>query len=153
MRLIGNIIWLIFGGFETAIAWFFCGLVSLISIVGIPWARSCFTIGLLALWPFGKSTMRRDDLYLQGDVGTSALGTIGNIIWFILAGWWLALMHLVIGVVLCITIIGIPFGIQHFKLAKLALLPVGVDVVDSDIADLAKNMSAADKLELMRRYR
>ncbi len=134
-----------------AIGWFMCGIVAVITIVGIPWARACFTLGLLSLWPFGKSTIRRDDLYLSGDIGTSALGTIGNIIWLIFAGIWLAIGHLLLGLVFCITIIGIPFGIQHFKLAKLALLPIGVTVTDSDIADLARNMSAADKLDLMRR--
>jgi len=150
MKVLGNIIWLIFGGLELAFTWCVVGILCAISIVGIPWARSCFVIARLALWPFGKSTIRRDELTLADDIGTSELGTVGNILWLIVAGWWLALTHLVIGLLMCITIVLIPFGLQHFKLAKLALFPIGVTVTDSDIADLAQSLSAREKLDLLR---
>jgi len=150
MKLLGNIIWLIFGGLELALLWCIVGILCAISIIGIPWARSCFVIARLAVWPFGKSTIRRDELTLSEDIGTSELGTIGNILWLIVAGWWLALGHLIIGLLLCLTIIFIPFGLQHFKLAKLALFPIGVTVTDTDVADLAQNLSARDKLDILR---
>lgn len=129
MRLIGNVIWLLLGGLEMAIAWFICGLIMFVSIIGIPWGRSCFELGMLALWPFGRQAVHRESLGKQ-DIGTGALGCVGNILWFVFAGIWLAIGHVFFGIVFCITIIGIPFGIQHFKLAGLALAPIGKTIVD-----------------------
>ncbi len=121
MRLLGNIIWVIFGGFETALGWLLAGLIMIVTIIGIPWAKSCFTIALLALWPFGRRAVPQGGL-------AGPLGLVGNIIWFVLAGWWLALGHLLVGLLFFITIIGIPFGLQHMKLARLTLAPVGMIV-------------------------
>ncbi len=134
MRLLGNIIWLIFGGLEMAVAWFIAGLVMYISIIGIPWGRSCFTIGMFTLFPFGQQVIRRDKIQGHGDIGTSPAGTLGNLIWFLVAGWWLALGHLVAAILLFVTIIGIPFAIQHLKLAGVSLFPIGKTVVSNETA-------------------
>ena len=128
MNIILNLLWLLFGGWTTAISWFTSAIIMVISIVGIPWARAAFNIGLLNLWPFGSSVVDRK--HVSGaDIGTGALGTIGNILWFVFCGWWLALAHLFFGVCLCITILGIPFGLQHFKLAGISLAPIGKAIV------------------------
>lgn len=129
MRLLGNILWLIFGGLGMAICWALIGVVAIITIVGIPWAKSCFVIARLALLPFGSDVAKRDELSGDEDIGTGTLGFIGNIIWFILAGVWLAIAHLTLAVASFITVIGIPFGIQHIKLSLLALAPIGKTVI------------------------
>jgi uncharacterized membrane protein YccF (DUF307 family) len=130
MSLLGNILWLILGGFVTGLAWWFAGLIAFISIIGIPWGRACFVIGQLSFMPFGKEVVNRADVSGQEDIGTGALGMIGNVIWFIFAGIWLALAHLMSALFCFVTIIGIPFGIQHLKLAAIAIAPIGKTVVD-----------------------
>jgi len=121
MRTILNLIWFVLGGFLMGLGWWVAGLVMAISIVGIPWARSCFMIGTFCFTPFGREAVER------GDPGV--LSTLGNIIWFLVAGWWLALGHVMSALANFATIIGIPFGIQHLKLAMCALAPVGKTVV------------------------
>lgn len=125
-----NVAWLILGGFIMGLGWWLVGLLALISIVGIPWAKACFVIGKFSFFPFGKTAVDREDVTHTQDLGTSIFGSIGNIIWFILAGWWLALGHVIAAVASFITIIGIPFGWQHLKLARIALLPIGKTIVD-----------------------
>ncbi len=120
MNIILNLLWLFLGGFATATSWFIASLIMLISIVGIPWAKACFNIALMNLWPFGSKIEKRESA-----PALSALSTLGNIVWFIVAGWWLALGHLGLGILFCISVIGIPFGVQHFKLAALSIRPVG----------------------------
>jgi len=132
LRVLGNIIWFLLGGVIMGLAWWLAGVLALITIVGIPWAKSCFVIGAFSFFPFGKEPVNRRDLTGEDDIGTGALGMIGNVIWFLLAGIWLAIGHLTSAVACFITIIGIPFGIQHLKLALIALAPVGQTVVDSD---------------------
>jgi uncharacterized membrane protein YccF (DUF307 family) len=132
LRVLGNILWFVLGGVVMGLAWWLAGLLALITIVGIPWARSCFVIGSFAFFPFGKEPVNRRDLTGRDDIGTGVLGLIGNIIWFIFAGIWLAIGHLMSALACFITIIGIPFGIQHLKLAMIALAPVGQTVVRSD---------------------
>jgi len=132
MSLIGNIFWFILGGFEMGLAWWLFGLLAFISIVGIPWGKSCFVIGWFAFFPFGRVAVSRKELTGNDDIGTGTLGLIGNIIWFIFAGIWLAIGHLASALICFITIIGIPFGIQHLKLAGLALAPVGMTIVSKD---------------------
>lgn len=123
-----NLLWLILGGWTTAISWFTSALIMVISIVGIPWARAAFNIGVLNLWPFGSKVM--DRAKISGpDLGTGALGFLGNILWFIFCGWWLAALHVILGLLFSITIIGLPFGLQHFKLAKISLAPIGKTIV------------------------
>ena len=124
-----NILWVVLGGLVMALGWWLAGLVCAITIVGLPWARSCFVIGAFSLWPFGQEAISRRDLTGHHDLGTGALGLIGNVVWFLVAGWWLAIGHLTSALACFITIIGIPFGIQHIKLALIALAPVGMTVV------------------------
>ncbi|HHV65723.1 MAG TPA: YccF domain-containing protein [Peptococcaceae bacterium] len=120
MNLIGNIIWLVFGGILGAIFWFLAGLVLCLTIIGIPFGLQCFKISRLVLWPFGKEVQ-------LGGFGVG--GLLLNILWLIFIGWELAVVHLVIGILFCITVIGIPFGLQHFKFAQLALVPFGAKII------------------------
>jgi len=131
-RLLGNILWFVLGGFVMGLMWFLLGVLAFITIVGIPWSRACFVIAGFAFWPFGKEPVNRKDVSKRDDVGTGALGFLGNVIWFFLAGIWLAIGHLVSAVACFVTIIGIPFGIQHVKLAVISLAPIGQTIVDSD---------------------
>lgn len=121
MKLIGNIIWLLFGGIVIAIEYFIGSLVLMITIVGIPFGIQTLKMAALAIWPFGRDTR----------VHTRASGClyiIMNIIWLIFGGLWIAVSHAIFGLLLCITIIGIPFGLQHFKLTSIALTPFGRDI-------------------------
>lgn len=122
MNTLGNIIWLIFGGLISAIGWFLAGLIWCISIIGIPVGLQCFKLAGLSLSPFGK-----DVIY-----GSGGVSLIVNIIWLIISGLPLAMTHVASGLILCLTIIGIPFGLQHFKLAKLALMPFGTQIVSAN---------------------
>jgi uncharacterized membrane protein YccF (DUF307 family) len=124
-----NILWVVLGGFVMALGWWLAGLICAITVVGLPWARSCFVIGRFSLWPFGQEAVNRRDLHGRDDLGTGALGMIGNVLWFLVAGWWLAIGHLTSALACFVTIVGIPFGIQHMKLALIALAPVGMTVV------------------------
>lgn len=137
MGFIGNVLWFVFGGFVMGLSWWLAGLLALITIVGIPWAKACFVIGQFAFFPFGKVAISRKDLSKQDDIGTGALGLLGNILWFIFAGVWLAIGHLLTALLCFITIIGIPFGYQHLKLAMLALAPIGKTIVDKEAAAAA----------------
>jgi uncharacterized membrane protein YccF (DUF307 family) len=124
-----NILWIIFGGAEMAFGWLVAAIVMAITIVGLPWARAAFNIAVYTLLPFGSRAVRRDELTGIGDTGTGPLGLLGNLIWLVLAGWWLALGHLVMAVLFAITIIGIPFAWAHLKLAGIALWPIGKTIV------------------------
>lgn len=129
MSTIGNILWFVLGGFFMGLGWWLVGLLCAITIVGLPWAKACFVIGQFAFLPFGKEAVNRAVVSGVEDIGTGALGTIGNVIWFIFAGIWLALGHLASALACFVTIIGIPFGVQHIKLALIALAPVGKTIV------------------------
>jgi uncharacterized membrane protein YccF (DUF307 family) len=132
MLFILNVIWFVLGGFFTGLAWTFAGLIMAFTIVGLPWARSCFMIARYTFWPFGYDLVSRDELYGRHDLGTGTLGTIGNVIWFVLAGWWLAVSHLTLAVGFAVSIIGIPFAWAHVKLAMASLFPVGKTIVESE---------------------
>ena len=121
MRLLLNILWFIFGGWISGTLWLLAGLILAITIVGLPWTPAAFRIAGFSYWPFGKVVVERDD-------GPASL--LLNILWFVFAGWWLALHHIVLAVPLAISIIGIPFAWQHVKLAGLALTPVGKAVIE-----------------------
>ncbi|TMJ34123.1 MAG: YccF domain-containing protein [Alphaproteobacteria bacterium] len=138
MILILNILWFILGGFLSGLGWLLATFVMAITIIGLPWARSCFTLAMFSFWPFGRDVVSRKDLTGRDDLGTGTLGLIGNVIWFVLCGWWLALWHIAAAVTLGITIIGIPFALQHLKLALASLLPVGKTVVDYDTIDTSR---------------
>jgi uncharacterized membrane protein YccF (DUF307 family) len=124
MRLILNIIWLIFGGLILALGYVVAGIICCILIITIPFGIASFRMANYALWPFGRTTVRSPT--------AGVMSVIGNIIWIIVAGWWLALGHLVSGIAECITIIGIPLGLANFKLIPVSLMPLGVRIVDSD---------------------
>jgi uncharacterized membrane protein YccF (DUF307 family) len=124
-----NILWLLLGGLWMAFAWVVAAVIMAITIIGLPWARAAFNIAVYTLLPFGQKAVRRNGLTGQSDIGTGPLGFIGNLIWLLLAGWWLALAHLVTAVVLAVTIIGIPFAWAHVKLAGIALWPIGKTIV------------------------
>lgn len=129
IALILNVIWVVFGGFFMFLGWMLAALLMVVTIIGIPWARSAFVIGLYALWPFGREAVDRDVVTGREDLGTGPLGIVGNVIWFLLAGWWLALGHLLSAVALILTIIGIPLAWAHVKLAMISLFPIGKTVV------------------------
>ena len=132
LRLVLNILWIVFGGVWMALGWVIAGVLMAITVVGLPWARSAFTIARYALLPFGFRAVPRGLVTGHGDLGTGALGVFGNLVWFLLAGWWLALGHLVTAVALALTIIGLPFAWAHLKLVGLALWPIGRAIVADD---------------------
>lgn len=124
MKLLGNIIWLIFGGIELALGYIVAGALLCLTIVGIPFGWQLFKLSELALWPFGKEVRQKEQ-------STGCLSLLMNLLWIFVGGIWLAVSHALLGMVFCITIIGIPFGLQHFKLALLILTPFGHEVVGS----------------------
>ncbi|GAB2874947.1 YccF domain-containing protein [Microbulbifer echini] len=150
MRTLGNFLWFILGGIFMGLCWWFFALIAFISIVGIPWGRACFVMGKLSFFPFGHEAISRKELTLNEDIGTSGFGLIGNIIWFLFAGIWLAIGHLVHAIACFITIIGIPFGIQHLKLAGISLSPIGKTVVDKEVAQAARMRNANATVSQMR---
>jgi uncharacterized membrane protein YccF (DUF307 family) len=152
MRTIGNVLWFVFGGFWMGLGWWLAGIICALSIVGLPWAKACFVIGRFAFLPFGKEAISRAELTGAEDVGTGALGMVGNILWFLVAGVWLAIGHVITACACFITIIGIPFGIQHLKLAGLALAPVGKTIVSSEEALSARLYAAQMHVTRQRPY-
>ena len=124
MRLILNIIWFVLCGWWLAILYVLAGIVAFILIITIPFGIAAFRIAGYALWPFGRSVV------VRRDAGVASV--IGNILWIILFGWWLAVGHLTTGIALCVTIIGIPLGLANFKLIPISLVPLGVQIVPSD---------------------
>ena len=121
MKLVGNLIWLLFGGLITALEYFVSSLFMMITIIGIPFGLQTLKLGILALWPFGKEVTET-----HGNHG--CLQLLMNVIWLFIGGFWICLTHIGFGLLLCITIIGIPFGRQHFKMATLALTPFGKEI-------------------------
>jgi uncharacterized membrane protein YccF (DUF307 family) len=124
MRLLLNLLWLVLCGFWMCLAYLLAGALWCLTIIGIPFGIASFRIGLFALWPFGRTIVEKP----RSGVGSA----IGNILWFIFSGVWLALAHAITGVLLCLTIIGIPLGLANFKMIPISLFPLGKDVVPSD---------------------
>jgi len=122
MRLLLNLLWFVFGGFISGTLWLLAGLLLAVTVIGLPWTPAAFRMAGFSYWPFGKVVVDRDD---------GAASLVLNLLWLILAGWWLALHHLVLAFALAITIIGIPFAWQHVKLAAASLAPVGKAVVEA----------------------
>lgn len=143
MSLILNILWFVLGGALSGLAWAIAGVLMAITIIGLPWARSCFMLASFSFFPFGRDVVSRRDLHGKDDLGTGTLGLIGNIVWFVLCGWWLAIWHISAAVALGITIIGIPFAVQHVKLAVASLFPIGKSVVDYDTPRLPPGTSVS----------
>jgi uncharacterized membrane protein YccF (DUF307 family) len=132
MSLLLNLLWIIFGGLWMALAWIVAAILMAITIIGLPWTRAAFNIALYTLLPFGQRAVSRAEYTGRQDLGTGPLGVIGNLIWLVIAGWWLTLLHLMTAVLLAVTIIGLPFAWAHIKLAGLALWPIGKMIVPSD---------------------
>ena len=124
MNTMGNLIWLLFGGLISAIGYIVGGLVLCLTIIGIPFGLQCFKLAHFVLWPFGR-------MAVNGSSGSGCLALVLNIIWLFFGGLWIALAHLVFGLLLAITIIGLPFARQHFKLIEVSLLPFGKTIVDA----------------------
>ena len=122
MNLLGNLIWLIFGGFFAALGYLLGGFVLCLTIIGIPWGLQCFKLVDLVLWPFGKKV-------ISDNTNTGCLSTFCNLVWLLCGGLYTAIIHVVMGILLSITIVGIPWGRQHFKLIEISLMPFGKKVV------------------------
>lgn len=154
MRAAGNVIWFVLGGWYTALFWLIGAAVFAISIVGLPLTRAAVEMAKMSAWPFGKEVVHIRDLDRKGlSLGTAATGTVGfifNVLWACTFGALLFLSYLVAGILCCLTIIGIPFGLQSFKLAGISLWPVGRRVVSIEAANIVRNERAAD---LLSRYR
>jgi uncharacterized membrane protein YccF (DUF307 family) len=123
VTMILNVLWLIFGGWISGLLWTVAGCILAITIIGLPWTPAAFRMASFSFWPFGRHIVDKPT--------GQDLSLVLNIVWFVLAGWWLALHHLVLAVVLGVTIIGIPFALQHLKLAVISLAPVGKDVIEA----------------------
>jgi uncharacterized membrane protein YccF (DUF307 family) len=123
MNTTGNLVWLIFGGLFAAIGYFVGGFVLCMTIFGIPWGLQCFKLAGLVLWPFGKK-------WVSDSQAAGCLNTICNLIWIVFGGWYVALVHILMGLLLSITIIGIPWGKQHFKLVEISLMPFGKRIIE-----------------------
>jgi uncharacterized membrane protein YccF (DUF307 family) len=136
LSLLLNLLWIVFRGLWMAIGWVIAGIVMAITIIGLPWARAAFNIAAYTLLPFGSKAVSRAAYSGREDIGTGPLGVLGNLVWLVLAGWWLALGHLITAVLLACTIIGIPFAWAHLKLAGLAIWPIGKMIVPAEDAPL-----------------
>lgn len=121
MRTLLNLIWLVLSGFWLFLGYLAAGIVLCLLIITIPWGIASFRIGIYALWPFGNTIVDKPS--------SGAFSFLGNVVWVILAGWWLALAHIVSGIALCVTIIGIPLGIADFKMVPISLAPLGKEIV------------------------
>ena len=124
MRTVLNVLWLVLSGLWLALGYALAGIVLCILIITIPFGIAAFRLAAFSLWPFGRAVVRKP--------GAGAASTVGNVMWFVLAGLWMALAHLFTGVLLCLTIIGIPLGLENFKLIPVALAPLGKDIVSAD---------------------
>jgi uncharacterized membrane protein YccF (DUF307 family) len=127
VRLLLNVIWFVFAGLWTALGYALAALIMFILIITIPFGVAALRIGVFALWPFGKTVVRRSE--------AGAGSAIGNVLWFLLAGWWLILMHVITGVALCLTLIGIPLGLANFKLIPVTFRPFGREIVSIEEAE------------------
>jgi uncharacterized membrane protein YccF (DUF307 family) len=134
VSIVLNVLWIVFGGLYMAVGWLIAAVIMAITIIGLPWTRAAFNIAAYALLPFGQKAVSRAEYFGREDIGTGPFGMLGNIVWLVLAGWWLALGHLITAILLAITIIGIPFAWAHLKLAGIALWPIGKIIVPANDA-------------------
>ena len=138
LSILLNVLWIVTGGIWMAAAWLIAAVLMAITIIGLPWARAAFNIANYALIPFGRVALPREVVAGRDDLGTGPLGTLGNVIWLLLVGWWLALAHLATAIGLAVTIIGIPFAWAHLKMIPLAVWPVGQTIVTAEEAELLR---------------
>jgi uncharacterized membrane protein YccF (DUF307 family) len=136
LSLLLNLVWIVFGGLWMAVGWVIAAVLMAITIVGLPWTWAAFNIASYTLLPFGQKAVSRAEYFGSEDIGTGPLGVLGNIVWLMLAGWWLALGHLITAMLLAVTIVGIPFAWAHLKLAGIALWPIGKMIVPAEDAPL-----------------
>lgn len=129
LRLLLNLLWVLTGGVWMALGWVIAALVMAVTIIGLPWARAALNIAFYTFLPFGQRAVSRAEYTGREDLGTGPLGCLGNVIWLVLAGWWLALGHLIVALALALTIIGLPFAWAHLKLAGISLWPIGQMIV------------------------
>lgn len=149
MAMILNILNFVLGGFAVTFGWLFATIISAVLIITLPYSRSCWEITKMSLMPFGNDVIHIKYLEPTGNISNS-LGSILNVIWFILFGWWLCLMHIFCGITQCLSLIGIPTGLAHFKLVGISLFPVGQRVVSKELAQLARSQQAEKEFN---RYR
>ncbi|MEY8710797.1 hypothetical protein A9B99_13350 [Mangrovibacter phragmitis] len=148
MRTVLNILNFVLGGFLTTFSWFLATLVSIVLIFTLPLTRSCWEITRLSLFPFGNEAVHVDVLYPERkNELMNAGGTLLNVFWFVVFGWWLCLLHISTGIIQCLSIIGIPVGIANFKLAAIALWPVGRRVVSVEVAQAAREANARGRFQ------
>jgi len=133
--LLLNLLWIACGGLWMAAGWLIAAVIMAVTIIGIPWARAALNIAGYTLLPFGNRAVSRAEYFGRDDIGTGPFGMLGNLVWLVLAGWWLALGHLITAILLAVTIIGIPFAWAHLKLAGLALWPIGKVIVPAEDAE------------------
>jgi uncharacterized membrane protein YccF (DUF307 family) len=134
LRLIGNFLWFIFNGLFFGLVWWIAATIFFISIIGAPWGRAAFNIGKLSFFPFGKDFISRKEISEKTDIGTGFFGVIGNVIWFLLVGAPVSILHCIWAIGCAVTIIGIPFSIQHLKIAGASLFPIGKTIVSTKLA-------------------
>jgi uncharacterized membrane protein YccF (DUF307 family) len=134
IRLLLNLVWIIAGGLWMAAGWVLAAILMALTLIGLPWTRAALNIALYTLLPFGHKAVSRAEYTGRTDLGTGLPGFFGNLIWLLLAGWWLALGHLITALGLAITIIGLPFAWAHLKLAGIALWPIGMMIVPAEAA-------------------
>lgn len=142
--LLLNLLWIVLGGLWMAVGWLIAAVIMAITIVGLPWTRAAFEIATYTLLPFGHTVVPREIYTGQAGIGSGPLGVVGNLIWLVLAGWWLALGHFITAILLAVTIIGLPFAWAHLKLAALALWPIGKTVVTQDEANRMRRAGLLD---------
>ena len=135
LSILLNILWILVGGAYMAFGWLVAAVIMAITIIGIPWARAALNIAGYTLLPFGNRAVSRAEYFGREDIGTGPFGMLGNLVWLVLAGWWLALGHVITAILLAVTIIGIPFAWAHLKLAGLALWPIGKVIVPAEDAE------------------
>ncbi|MDU8924465.1 YccF domain-containing protein [Pasteurellaceae bacterium LIM206] len=149
MALIFNILNFVLGGFITTLGWLTATILSAVLVVTLPYSRSCWEITKMSLMPFGNDTVHVSLLEHKSSFANS-LGSVLNVLWFVLFGWWLCLLHIFTGIAQCVSIIGIPTGLAHFKLAAISLFPVGQRVVSKEMAQLARQYAAEKEFEKQR---
>lgn len=143
LRLLLNVVWLVFSGFVAFLSWMLAGVIMCILIITIPFGLQAFKIAVFTLWPFGRTLVKKP--------GAGAASAIGNVIWLIFAGWWLAIMHLVTGVLLFVTIIGIPLALGNWKLIPVSLWPFGREIVTLEEAEAMGELEAGVAIGAPRR--
>jgi uncharacterized membrane protein YccF (DUF307 family) len=150
MRAGANFLWFLLGGWLLGLIWYASAIIMAISIIGLPWSRACWEIGTMSLMPFGREVVTRSEMLGKSNIGGGIFRLVANLIWLPL-GVSLALLHIIHGLIMCCTIIGIPIAFQDFKLAGISLFPVGKRVVSIEMASAVRTANAQAKLERLRR--